>query len=82
VWPDVAPVFSGTQSIWLDVTPIPEVNVVVGESFYIVLNEMDYFPLGYGWEEPQHEFACVNVLNKNFGEHVRGYQVWLVEAKG
>jgi hypothetical protein len=43
---------------------------------------MDYFPLGYGWEEPQHEFACVNVLNKNFGEHVRGYQVWLVEAKG
>jgi len=79
VWPELPPTVDG-QFIPLDAAVIPEIHVQAGETFYVWLDEKQYFPNGFGWMEPTHEFACVKVLNTNYGDYNRGYRVWLVEA--
>jgi len=41
-----------------------------------------HFPNGFAWQEPEHEFACVTVMTKNFGDFKTGWRVWMLEAKG
>jgi hypothetical protein len=79
VWPEFAPTFED-GAVWFPLadTPLPEIIVEAGSTFYVVLDERPYSPNGFGWEEPTHEFGCVNVLNTNFMNHKTGYRVWMV----
>lgn len=57
--------------------PLPPLDVTVGSTFLVVTVEVEQ---GFVWEEPAHEFGCVTVLEKNYGEFTTGYRIWLLEA--
>jgi hypothetical protein len=50
VWPESPPTFED-GAVWfpIDATPLPEVVVQAGSTFYIVLNERPYSPNGFAW---------------------------------
>jgi hypothetical protein len=83
VWPDHEPAWAA-HFYPLDlpadstVVALPEINIEAGTTFYVWLKENEYFPNGFAWQEPEHEFACATVLDKNFGEFNFGYKVWML----
>lgn len=77
VRPDRVPDYGDNLVFNIDATPMAHVTVEVGKTFLVETVQSDN---GFLWEEPVHNFACVKVINKNFGEFTTGYRIWMLEA--
>jgi hypothetical protein len=60
----------------LDMSVPTEITVVAGEIFHTMVSEIDNFPNGYAFVDPEQNFTCVNVTSRNAGVYNTGYKIW------